>query len=294
VGGTTTQPVAISGALVAADGRHVVVPYTAGGCVQGATLTAAETGSAVTLVLRQILSGSSACPGDLVVGTAAAVTLRHPLWGRSLLDGSTGRPIPYFDGRTLLRITYLPPGYRFSAYLPFPSPAFTAWEREFISSGQATAPVDVEQVPGNATVPPSWPVTSRVRVGSRLAAMGVLTGNGQVLGQRSPGRPAATPSSCTPSWSGPGSPCRPEWQVTPWRSPRCSSCSQLVLARRYGAGPGICQQARQQAGGFARKRAARCPAHCRQCRAVSQSPPPAHDGLPVSLRPQLTEFAAAD
>lgn len=181
--GSTTQREAISRALVTADGRHVVVPFTGGGCVQGATLTAAETSSTVTLVLRQILSGSGVCPADLTVGTAVTVTLPHPLWGRSLVDGWTGRPIPYFDGRNLLRVTYLPPGYRFSAYLPFPSPVFTAWEREFASPGQAAAPVDVEQVPGNATVPPSWPVTSRVRAGSRLAAVGVLTGNGQVFGR---------------------------------------------------------------------------------------------------------------
>jgi hypothetical protein len=181
--GGTTQREAISQALVTAGGRHIVVPFTGGGCVQGGRLTAAETSSTVTLVLRQILSGSSVCPADLTVGTAVTVTLAHPLGGRSLVDGSTGRPIPYLDGRNLLRVTYLPPGYRFSAYLPFPSPVFTAWEREFVSPGQAAAPVDVEQVPGNATVPPSWPVISRVRVGSRLAAVGVLTGNGQVFGR---------------------------------------------------------------------------------------------------------------
>jgi len=53
------------------------------------------------------------------------VTLPHPLWGRSLVDGSTHRAIPYFDGRKLLRVTYLPPGYRFSAYVPYPVPAVT-------------------------------------------------------------------------------------------------------------------------------------------------------------------------
>jgi hypothetical protein len=182
-GGATTQREVISRALVTGDGRHVVVPYTGGGCVQGATLTAAETSSTVALMLRDILSGSSVCPADLSVGTVA-VTLRRPLWGRSLTDGSTGRLIPYLDGRKLLRVTYLPPGYQFSAYLPFPSaPVFTAWEREYISAGQATAPVDIEQVPGNAAVPPSWPVTSRVPVGRQLATVGTLTGNGQVFGR---------------------------------------------------------------------------------------------------------------
>jgi len=180
---TTTSPEAIAGALVAPDGRHVVVPYIGGGCVQGATLTATETGSKVTLVLRQVLSGASFCPADLIVGLDVAVTLRHPLWGRSLVDGSTGRPIPYLDGRKLLRVTYLPPGYRFSAYMPYLAPAVTAWEREFASPGQATAPVWVEQVPGNTADGPSWPVTAQVKVGGRRAALSVLTSGGQVFGR---------------------------------------------------------------------------------------------------------------
>jgi hypothetical protein len=180
---TTTRPEAITGALVAPDGRHIVVPYTGGGCVQGATLTATETASKVTLVLRQVLSGATICPADLIVGLDVSVTLRHPLWGRSLVDGSTGRRIPYFDGRKLLRVTYLPPGYRFSAYMPHPAPVVTAWEREFVSAGQATAPVDVEQIPGNTAVGPSWPVTAQVKVGGRRAALSVLTSDGQVFGR---------------------------------------------------------------------------------------------------------------
>jgi hypothetical protein len=135
------------------------------------------------LILRQVLSGASICPADLIVGLSVSVTLPHPLWGRSLVDGSTGRGIPYFDGRKLLRVTYLPPGYRFSAYQPYPAPAVTAWEREFVSRGQASAPVEVEQVQGNAAVAPSWPVTARVKVGGRLAALSVLTSGGQVFGR---------------------------------------------------------------------------------------------------------------
>jgi len=180
---TKTSTEVITGALVAPDGRHIVVPYTGGGCVQGATLTATETGSKVTLVLRQVLSGAAICPADLIVGLDVSVTLPHPLWGRSLVDGSTGRPIPYFDGRKLLRVTYLPPGYRFSAYMPYPAPAVLAWEREFVPRGQATAPVWVEQVTGNASVGPSWPVTARVKIGGRRAALSVLTSSGQVFGR---------------------------------------------------------------------------------------------------------------
>lgn len=180
---TSTQREAISRALVAADGRHVVVPYTGGGCVRAATLAADETAGKVTLVLRQIVSGSI-CPADMYIGTAS-VTLHRPLWGRELADGTTGRSIPYVDGRKLLRVTYVPPGYRFSAYLPFPGPPsrFTGWEREFTVSGQASAPVDIEQVPGNVSPVPAWPVMSRARVGGHLAAVGVLASNGRVYGR---------------------------------------------------------------------------------------------------------------
>ena len=180
---TTTNPEAISGALVAPDGRQIVVPYTGGGCVVGARLTATETRSTVTLVLRQVLSGASICPADLIVGLTVTVTLPHPLWGRSLVDGSTHRPIPYLDGRKLLRVTYLPPGFRFSAYTPYPAPAATAWEREFVSRGQAIAPVEVEQVAGKTAVAPSWPVTARLTVGGRPATLSVLTSNGQAFGR---------------------------------------------------------------------------------------------------------------
>jgi hypothetical protein len=180
--GSTATPEAIFEALVAADGRQIVVPYDAGGCVQGATLTADETSSRVTLVLRQIVSGT-VCPADYAIGTAS-VTLRRALGGRSLVDGTTGRLIPYFDGRRLLRVTFLPAGYRFSAYLPFPSPpAVTSWEREYASPGQATAPFDVEQIPGHAAPVPSWPVVSRITVDGRPAAVGMLSANGQVFGR---------------------------------------------------------------------------------------------------------------
>jgi len=180
---TTTSPEVITGALVAPDGRHLVVPYTGGGCVVGARLTAAQTDSTVTLWLRQVMSGASVCPADLIVGLTVRVTLSHPLWGRALVDGFTGRPIHYFDGRKLLRVTYLPAGFRFSAYLTYPVTAVTDWEREFVSAGQATAPVDVVQVPGTAAVGPFWPVTARVKVGGRLGALSVLTSNGRVYGR---------------------------------------------------------------------------------------------------------------
>jgi hypothetical protein len=179
----TKQPEPITQALVTAGGRYIVVPFTAGGCVQGGSvLTATETASTVTLVLSQVLS-NGVCPADVSFGTAA-VTLRQPVYGRSLVDGTTGRAIPYFDGRKLVHVNYIPPGYRFSGYGSFPGFAarFNAWETEYTSSGQVTAPVDVAQVPGSSTTFPSWPTTSPTKVNGNAATMEVLSSNGQVYG----------------------------------------------------------------------------------------------------------------
>ncbi|HEX6449226.1 MAG TPA: hypothetical protein VF060_07185 [Trebonia sp.] len=176
--GTTTQRQAISRALVTADGHHVVVPVTAGGCVQDSILTATETASRVTLVLKQILSGI-VCPAGLSFGTATAV-LRHPLSGRALVDGTSGHRIPYFDGRKLLRVTYLPAGYRFSNYFPA---AAGGWERDFVSADQANGPLNVVQVPGSAAASPTWPVQFRAEVDGRPAAVHINSDNGQVYGR---------------------------------------------------------------------------------------------------------------
>jgi hypothetical protein len=52
-----------------------------------------------------------------------------------------------------------------------------------MSSDPQHAPVEIEQVPGNVTVPPTWPVVSRFAVNGRPATAGVLAGNGQVFGR---------------------------------------------------------------------------------------------------------------
>jgi len=176
--GATTQRQAISRALVTADGHHVVVPVTAGGCVQRSILTATETASRVTLVLRQILSGSI-CAAILSVGTTAVV-LRHPLSGRALVDGTSGHRIPYFDGRKLLRVTYLPAGYRFTYYFPA---AAGGWERRFVSSDQTAGLLNVVQTPGSAAVFPAWPVQFRTQVDGHPATVQIGSGTGQVYGR---------------------------------------------------------------------------------------------------------------
>lgn len=176
--GTTTQRQAISRALVTVDGQHVVVPVTAGGCVQRSILTATETTSRVTLVLKQTLSGNI-CPADLSFGTVAVV-LRHPLSGRALVDGTSGHRIPYFDGQKFLPVTYLPAGYRFSNYFPA---AAGGWERRFVSADQTDGALNVVQVPGSAAASPNWPVQFRAEVDGRPAAVHIDSDNGQVYGR---------------------------------------------------------------------------------------------------------------
>jgi hypothetical protein len=175
VAGTTTQRQAISQALVTGDGRHVVVAFAEGGCAQRSILTATETTSSVTLVVTQIVSGGF-CAEDLIEGTTAAV-LRHPLAGRVLVDGTTGRRIPYFDGRKLLRVTYLPAGYRFALY--FPAPA-GGWERRFVSANRAYGILDVVQVPGSAAALSAGPVQYRAQVDGHPATVQIGSYGGQV------------------------------------------------------------------------------------------------------------------
>jgi hypothetical protein len=175
---TSTQREAISRALVVSGGRQIVVPVTAGGCVRRSALTATETTSRVTLVLTQFLQGS-VCPADLLIGTASVV-LRHPLAGRSLIDGTTSRQVSSFDGRRFLPTTYLPPGYRLSGYFPAP---FASWDRQFTSPDASEGMLQVGQVPGNVAAWPTWPVQSQIVVRGRPATVRVDGGNGQVYGR---------------------------------------------------------------------------------------------------------------
>ena len=168
--GTAPSPqrVAISRALVTADGRHVVVPVTLGDCVRRSALTATGTASRVTLVLTQFRpDGTCTVQAAAAMGTTS-VALRYPLAGRVLIDGTTGRPISYFDERKLLRVTYLPPGYRLSHYWPNAS---GFWFREYTSVSGKDQRLTVLQIPGHAAGPSGWPVQSRVMVPGQAATL---------------------------------------------------------------------------------------------------------------------------
>ena len=105
--GVTTQSID-GGALVSSDGRTVSVTVGTN-CNQTNTLTASEQQAVVTVAVQVRVSGPpcSGFPGAAVY----SARLRAPLGHRSLVDGATGRPVPIFDGRRILRPAYLPPGY---------------------------------------------------------------------------------------------------------------------------------------------------------------------------------------
>ncbi|HVV75456.1 MAG TPA: DUF4232 domain-containing protein [Mycobacteriales bacterium] len=140
----TAEPIGY--ALVSRDGRRVTVMVTGGGCEKAIHLTASETASRVILrVTRYDVTGVDvACPANLTIGTRALL-LGAPLAGRPLLDGSRNKPIPYFDGRRLASIGWLPPGARG----PADSLDGDGWRRTFTFADPKLAPVDIEQVPGN-------------------------------------------------------------------------------------------------------------------------------------------------
>jgi hypothetical protein len=182
-GGTTP----VTRALLSSDGRHLIVPVSSShlGCWDLA-LAADEQGHRVTL-------GASATPGTGIGAGCASdaatmenltATLRTPLWGRHLADGSTGKAVTYFDGRQLYSIGYLPSGYRLQQNTPWldtwavaqPTSwrGYNAWVREYVPRGSCptgTVNVQVSQVkPASVTARMgTGPVRLRTRVNGHPA-----------------------------------------------------------------------------------------------------------------------------
>lgn len=140
---SSTGPAApFTRALVTQDGRHVLVPVTSRdlGCFD-LRLTATERPRRVVLHGQQTPS-HDVCAVDAPTSKLLTAVLRRRLWGRALVDGSTGRPVRYFDGRRLVRIGHLPDGYRFHQDTPWPDLFLfrqpkgwrgpNAWVREYV------------------------------------------------------------------------------------------------------------------------------------------------------------------
>lgn len=140
--GTDHAGVPISAALVAADGRHLTASATVAGCAVP-ELSANESRDAVTLTFTAT-SNSGYC--QLTVGSRTAtarVVLDASVFGKHLVDSATGRPVKFFDGRTLHPVRSLPPGWRLAADIPgVEPPGALAWTREY---GNNEATMHVEQ-----------------------------------------------------------------------------------------------------------------------------------------------------
>jgi hypothetical protein len=141
--GTTGHREQIASALVSADGRHIIVPATGGGCIQGAALGATEGPAEVALHLTQYVSHAGGCPLNLIFENRS-VTLASPLGGRRLVDGDTGRNVRYIDGRDLATVTWLPSGSSGPHNV-----LLDGWTRNYAYVSRRTAPISISQSAGN-------------------------------------------------------------------------------------------------------------------------------------------------
>lgn len=129
-------------ALVSVDGLTVSVPDESPSCLAPATVEVSESARAVILT-EWYPAGAGWC-FDYGPGTSTiTVRLRTPLGHRELVDGTTGRPLPWFDQRRELVPGYLPPGY---------TPREATLER----APEAHGPVWADDAPG-LLVPPNVP-----------------------------------------------------------------------------------------------------------------------------------------
>ena len=114
----------VGGALVSLDGRTVSVTTALAPCGETDTLIAAEQPARVTLTLEYTYSKHPSCTG-MPAFAVYSVRLQAPLRHRRLVDGVSGKPVPFFDTRGILRPGYLPPGYAFRYDAPDASELLT-------------------------------------------------------------------------------------------------------------------------------------------------------------------------
>lgn len=106
--------------LVSADGRVITLADLSALCSKFADVVVAESPSTVTIMERTApYDPAVRCGPQLLVPDLLTVRLRHPVGRRVLLDGTTGRPLTWFDQRRELRPTYLPSGFVRLPDMPF-------------------------------------------------------------------------------------------------------------------------------------------------------------------------------
>lgn len=104
-------------AIVSADGRTVTVgQYGAAVCGSAITPVARESAARVAVFLRYVPSAATPpCPQAFAMVSAYNIRLGTPLGSRTLVDGTTGRPITWISARLVLRPVTLPAGYQLRA-----------------------------------------------------------------------------------------------------------------------------------------------------------------------------------
>jgi hypothetical protein len=117
-------------ALLSADGRTLTVGDFSHSCVDRATVVVTESESLRKVsLLEQTHHTPEECPA-ILAPDLLRVRLHAPLGRRTLIDGTTGRPLVWFDQRHELKPGYLPAGFRPTARAwPFwiPYAGVSAW-----------------------------------------------------------------------------------------------------------------------------------------------------------------------
>jgi hypothetical protein len=157
------------GALVSGDGRTIAVTGDGMLCDQVITLHAVEAEATVTLDLRNAQPRRPQCAG--MTGYAVyRVRLSLPLGRRRLIDGVTGKPVPYLDVKAIRRPAYVPPGYVFRYDEPvargfpfYPQPPVTIHGRVSCSEVFSTREDHWLVITQQPVGPVRWPATFRLR-----------------------------------------------------------------------------------------------------------------------------------
>ena len=159
-------------ALVAADGRHVTVLSAARveATCGVSRLTAREDARLVTLTLEWTPDdGPCALSGGSSSRTAV---LDKPLASRELVDGATGNAIPHLDGKHLVQIGYVPPGYKFTNDGFGSGP--NQWTRVYSTPGLLAQRLEITQSHPGSQPLDSSPVQRRVTVAGHSVEIRVL------------------------------------------------------------------------------------------------------------------------
>jgi len=166
--------------VVSRNGRTITV-LTVQQCGGPSKLVATSYQDRVALVVTAPTGApDEVCPLDLQVLTIST-TLPEPLGDRVLVNGITGKPVPYFDDRWFADITVLPQRYRCGAGEPGVLPSGGSGVNATVyCSGPAkeSGPLAIEQLKGVGSVTASWPIVGHPTIDGHQATLRVAVSSG--------------------------------------------------------------------------------------------------------------------